>query len=101
MGNDISDTAFNGSNNFSVEFWFNADDLPANGDNFRYSQVLLGGGVRRFAIVFGDSLDDKEVGVRVNMGSWTSPVGSGANSIDNNTWYNVIATYDSSSGFVL
>ena len=84
-----------------MEFWFNADDLPANGDNFRYSQVLLGGGVRRFAIVFGDSLDDKEVGVRVNMGSWTSPVGSGANSIDNNTWYNVIATYDSSSGFVL
>ena len=99
---NISDALFNGSNNFTVEFWFNADNLPSDGGtDYRKSQVLLGGGGRAFAIVFGDSLDDKEVGVRMSMGSYTSPVGSGANSINNNTWYNVIITYDSSSGFVL
>jgi hypothetical protein len=101
MTGDINDTLFNGSNNFTVEFWFNADNLPANGSSSQYSQVLLGGGGRRFFILFGDNLDDKEVSVRTNMGSWISPVGSGADSIDNNTWYNVIVTYDSSSGFVL
>lgn len=99
---NISDTLFNGSNNFTVEFWFNADNLPSDGGtNFRKSQCLLGGGGRNFLINFGDSLDDKEVTVRTNMGSWISPVGSGADSINNNTWYNVIVTYDSSSGFVL
>ena len=35
------------------------------------SNLLLGGGGRNFFIVIGDSLDDKEVGVRTNMGSWT------------------------------
>tara|TARA_B100000427_G_scaffold320713_1_gene320371 strand:- start:172 stop:915 length:744 start_codon:yes stop_codon:yes gene_type:complete len=97
----IINTLFDGSNNLTIEFWFNADDLPANGGDSQYSQVLWGGGGERFFVLFGDSLDDKEVGVRTNMGSWISPVGSGANSIDNNTWYNVIITYDSSSGFVL
>ena len=104
MTGDINDTLFNGSNNVTVEFWFNANNLPASGgSNAQYSQVLLGGGGRRFFIVFGDSLDDKEVGVRCYIvgGSWISPVGSGANSIDDNTWYNVIVTYNSSSGFVL
>ena len=102
MTGDINDTLFNGSNNFTVEFWFNADDLPANGGTSSgYSQVLLGGGSVRFFVLFGDSLDDKEVGVRTHMGSWISPVGSGAYTIDNNTWYNVIVTYNSSSGFVL
>jgi len=99
---NISDALFNGSNNFTVEFWFNANNLPSDGGtNSKKSKVLLGGGGRNFFIVFGDSLDDKEVGVRTNMGSWISPVGSGADSININTWYNVIATYDSSSGFVL
>ena len=102
MTGDVNDTLFSGSNNFSLEFWFKADNLPANGGtDFRYSQALLGGGNRQIVLVFGNGFDDKEVGVRVNMGSWTGPVGSGADSIQNNIWYNLIATYDSSSGFVL
>ena len=103
MTGDVNDTLFSGSNNFSLEFWFKADNLPANGGtDFRYSQALLGGGNRQIIIVFGNGFDDKEVGVRVNMGSgFTGTVGSGVDSIDNNIWYNVIITYDSSSGFVL
>ena len=102
MTGDVNDTLFNGSNNFSLEFWFKADNLPAGGaSDFKLSQALLGGGNRQIIIVFGNGFDDKEVGVRVNMGSWTGPVGSGVDSIDNNIWYNVIITYDSSSGFVL
>ena len=102
MTGDVNDTLFSGSNNFSLEFWFKADNLPANGaTDFKQSQALLGGGNRRILIVFGNDFDDKEVGIRVNMGSWTGPVGSGADSIDNNIWYNLIVTYDSSSGFVL
>ena len=99
---DVNNTLFNGSNNFTVEFWFKADNLPANGgSNYQKSQALLGGGNRRCLIVFGDSLDDKEVSIRFRIGgSWNS-VGSGADSIDNNRWYNMIATYDSSDGFVL
>ena len=102
MTGDVNDTLFNGSNNFTVEFWFKADNLPANGaTDFKQSQALLGGGNRRILIVFGNDFDDKEVGIRVNMGSWTGPVGSGADSIDNNIWFNLIVPYDSSSGFVL
>ena len=102
MTGDVNDTLFNGSNNFSLDFWFKADNLPANGaTDFKHSQALLGGGNRKIILVFGNGYDDKEVGIRVNMGDWTGPVGSGADSIDNNTWYNVIVTYDSSSGFVL
>ena len=83
---NISDALFNGSNNFTVEFWFNANNLPSDGGtNSKKSKVLLGGGGRNFFIVIGDSLDDKEVGVRTKMGSWISPVGSGADSININT----------------
>jgi len=100
---EVNDALFSGSNNFTVEFWFKADNLNASGaSNFRLSQALLGGGNRQIIIIFGNFYDDKEVGVRVNMGSgFTGPVGSGVDSIDNNTWYNLIVTYDSSSGFVL
>ena len=101
----VDDSLFSGTNNFTVEFWFNADDLPANGGtDWQYSQVLLGGGTHNLYVNFGDSLDDKEVGVRIqdgDGGSWISPVGSGADTINNNTWYNVIVTYNSSSGWVL
>jgi len=99
---DINDTLFNGSSNFTIEFWFKADNLPANGATSQYSQTLFGGGDRAFFVLFGDTDDDKEVSIRINIGgSWDSPVGSGADSIENNRWYNVIATYDTSDGFVL
>ena len=100
---EVNDALFSGSNNFTIDFWFKADNLPAGGaSDFKLSQALLGGGNRRILLVFGNFYDDKEVGIRVNMGSgWTGPVGSGADSIDNNIWYNLIVTYDSSSGFVL
>ena len=102
-GTLIGKDFFDGSNNLSLEVWFNADDLPANGgSNYLYSQVLFGGGDRNIFIVFGDDMDDKEVGIRVKIGStWSSPVGSGVDSIANNTWYNLIITYNASSGFVL
>ena len=99
IGNDLTD----GSNDFTFEVWFKADSVPANGGtNAWYAHVLLGGGTHDCFITFGDTLDDREVGIRIRIGStWMSPVGSGADSIADNTWYNLIITYDSSSGWVL
>tara|TARA_Y100000114_G_C11683728_1_gene289925 strand:+ start:135 stop:899 length:765 start_codon:yes stop_codon:yes gene_type:complete len=99
---DVNDTLFNGSNKFTIEFWFKADNLPANGSNSQYSQMIFGGGDRALFVTFGDTLDDKEVGIRMNIGgSWYSPVGTGADSIENNRWYNLLITYHNSDGWVL
>lgn len=89
---------FNGSNNFTISLWVNINSFPTN-TNYIYSPVLFAPAEGHAYITLGDGIPTNEIGLRVYMNSaWTTPVSS--NTLSTNTWYNICATYDSSSGFV-
>lgn len=89
---------FNGSNNFTISLWINIDSFPTN-TNYIYSPVLFSPAEGHVYLTIGDGVPVNKIGLRTYLGAWTSPVSS--NTLSTNTWYNICATYDSSSGFTL
>jgi hypothetical protein len=93
-------TLMNGSNNFSLSLWFNTDSFPAT-TSFLVSPVLFWAGNRAIYFVFGDSAPADQFSVRVNQNStWQSPVQNNS-TLSTGTWYNMLVTYNSSSGYIL
>lgn len=93
-------TLMNGSNNFSLSLWFNTDSFPAS-TSFLVSPVLFWAGNRAIYFVFGDSAPADQFSVRVNQNStWQSPVQNNS-TLSTGTWYNMLVTYNSSSGYIL
>jgi len=93
-------TLMNGSNNFSLSLWFNTDSFPAS-TSFLVSLVLFWAGTRAIYFVFGDSIPADQFSVRVNQNStWQSPVQNNS-TLSTGTWYNMLVTYNSSSGYIL
>ena len=88
----------NGSNNFTVNIWFNTDSFPG-GTSASVAPILFLSGWRNVLSVHGDFEPVDEFHFRTEQGGWGSPVSSGT--ISTGTWYNVCVTYDSSSGYVL
>ena len=93
-------TLISGSNDFSVSYWFNADSFPPS-TNYTVSYVLLNAGSRRLYLVFGDSAPVDQFSVRTKQGgTWRSVVQNNS-ALSINTWYNMVLTYSSSTGFIL
>ena len=88
----------NGSNNFTVNIWFNTDSFPGGTSNL-VSPILFLSGWRSVLLVHGDNGAVNHLNYRTNQGGWGNPVTSGI--LSTNTWYNVCVTYDNSSGYVL
>lgn len=103
VGVSSLDTTLNnlisGSDDFSVSCWFNPDSFPSS-TGFTYSKMVLNAGPRQLYLVFGDDAPVNRFNVRANQnGTWRSVVQSNALSI--NTWYNVVVTFSSSTGFII
>jgi len=94
-----SSTVFDGSNNFSVNVWFNPGSFPS--DTLSSSSPLLFvGRPRNVFLLFGDSGAVDRLHFRAaQVGGYNSPVNNGS-SLSANTWYNVCFTYDATSGYV-
>lgn len=88
----------NGSNNWSLNIWFNTDSFPS-GTSASVAPILFLSGWRNVLSVHGDFEPVDEFHLRRDQGGWGSPVSSGT--LSTGTWYNVCVTYNSSSGYVL
>jgi hypothetical protein len=91
-------TLMNGSNNFSINIWFNTTSFPAS-TTYTISPMILNIGRREIFIVHGDNVATNEVGVSGNNGSWGNFVKSGT--LSTGVWYNLCFTFNSSNGHVL
>jgi len=91
---------FNGSNNWSLNIWFNSDSFPTGTGN-TVSPILCMSGWRNVLFCHGNGSPVDGLNLVINQdGSWHAPeITTGSLSTD--TWYNVCITYDSSSGYVL
>lgn len=104
VGVSSIDTTLNalisGSNDFSVSYWFNPDSFPPS-TYYTFAYVLFNAGPRSFYLVFGDSAPVNQFSVRTNQGgTWRSVVQNNS-ALSINTWYNMVVTYSSSTGFIL
>ena len=94
-----------GSENFTIETWFNTSDLPASSNYVISNCIFALGGDRNMFVVFGDSLEPTQVSLRLNMNyggsgfTWYSVGPSPVGSITLNTWFNYVVSYDIGYGF--
>ena len=97
----IFDSTFDGTNNFSISVWFNTATLPESTSSV-YSNVIFSlGGERNFFVLLGDNHEPTSVNIRSYInGGWNTCAPTPTNSIEIGKWYNYVATYNPSSGWV-
>ena len=86
---------FNGSNNYSIQLWLNADSVNA----LRYLLILnLGAAFNAF--VFGWAGNNAIINaVKRTSGGWSAPISTTA--LSASTWYKVTLTYNTVSGWAM
>ena len=98
---EIFDGTFSGFYDFSISVWFNTATIPESSSSIRSNVIFSAAADRNFFVLLGDANDPTSVSVRCNIGGvWTTAGASPVNSIEIGKWYNYVATYNPSSGFV-
>lgn len=90
---------FDGSSNYTISTWFNADQV-APGSDYQTSPVILSfNSERDIFLTFGDSYSGDTLGLRVQGQSngWFTPVLY--DGINTDQWYHVTVTYNTVNGY--
>jgi fibronectin-binding autotransporter adhesin len=78
----------------TISFWFNTSVIDGN------ARIPFGaGGEQNLFVTFGDQQPNDTIGLRINDGSWKTPVT--APGIQANRWYSLAATFDPVSGYAM
>ena len=93
---------FDGSRDFTIEGWFNANAFPINDAWQTAAAPISLRGERSLMLTTADGASSpNRLGIRAQLspGGWTTVVETDALSTD--TWYHVVATFNTTNGWVL
>lgn len=82
---------FNGSKEFSVEFWFHARTVAVDSVWQTSPVIFQTRGERQMMITFGDGQPGNALGIRLNQAGWATPAAAGGIAVGR--WYHFACTY--------